>query len=175
LTVADVLKMPYSRLVVPDESGTYTAEIFEFPGCIAVGDTAADALANLEEVAHDWVAAALEQGQDIPEPIEASDFSGKLVLRMSSGLHKRATMCAEREGVSLNQFIVTCLAEAVGEKAKQSYVSYHPQIQAVSSLSFLLPATNVPDFSWGGRGLTLVSNQTITVPIHHEEKTYARS
>src|SRR5436853_7715440 len=107
MTAADILKMPYSRVVVPDENGTFTSEIFEFPGCIAVGDTAADALASLEEVATDWVSAAREQGQDIPEPIESSDFSGKLVLRMSSGLHKRATMCAEREGVSLNQFITT--------------------------------------------------------------------
>src|SRR5579859_1482230 len=68
MKVADILKMPYSRVVVPDESGTFTAEIFEFPGCIAVGATAAEALANLEEVTSDWVSTALEQGQDIPEP-----------------------------------------------------------------------------------------------------------
>src|ERR1700730_19403104 len=167
---ADVLKMPYSRMVVPDENGTFTAEIFEFPGCIAVGDTVAEALANLEEVATDWVATTLEQGQDIPEPIETNDYSGKLVLRMSSGLHRRATMCSEREGVSLNQFIVTSLAEAVGERAKQRSPSFHPQVQATANFSLLVTYLTSSD----QRSLTPTSHQMMTIPIQHQEKTYAR-
>lgn len=115
---ADILKKPYARLVIPDEDGTFSAEIVEFPGCIAVGSTPTDALVNLEETAIDWIAAALEQGQDIPEPIDSAGYSGKLVLRMTKGLHRKAALIAEREGASLNQFIVTCLAEAVGERAK---------------------------------------------------------
>jgi predicted RNase H-like HicB family nuclease len=168
---ADILRKPYSRVVVPDENGTFTAEIFEFPGCIAIGDTAGDALANLDDVAADWISTTLEQGQDIPEPIEASDFSGKLVLRMTSGLHKRATMCAERERVSLNQFIVTCLAEAVGERAKQTFASFHPQIQAVANFSFFVPAAAG---SYLSSGQPVLTNQTTTVPFHHEETTHAR-
>ena len=128
MNVSEILKRPYARMVLPDADGTFTAEIVEFPGCIASGDNAADALANLDEVAADWIAAAVEQGQDIPEPVDASGYSGKLVLRMPKGLHKRAALFAERDGVSLNQFIVASLAEAVGERAKS--VSYTVQPQA---------------------------------------------
>jgi predicted RNase H-like HicB family nuclease len=129
---AEYMKKPYGRLVVPAADGTYSAEIFEFPGCIAVGGTEAEALANLEEVALDWIAAALSQGQTIPEPMDGAEYSGKLVLRMPRGLHRRAAMCAEREGVSLNQFMVSCLAEAVGEKSKQQFVYPALQIHAVN-------------------------------------------
>jgi antitoxin HicB len=124
----EILKRPYARILTPDPDGRVTAEIMEFPGCVAYGDDAANALANLQEVATEWIAAAIEQGQNIPEPMDSADFSGKLVLRMSRGLHRRAALCAEREGVSLNQFITTCLAEAVGERAKPLVqASFQPQ------------------------------------------------
>jgi HicB family len=40
--------------------------------------------------------------------------SGRLLLRMPQSLHSALARAAEREGVSLNQFIATTLAEAVG-------------------------------------------------------------
>jgi predicted RNase H-like HicB family nuclease len=118
MRAAEYLKQPYGRLVTPESDGTFVAEIFEFPGCYAVGATALEAMENLEGVAIDWISAALEQGQSIPEPMDHIEYSGKTVLRMAKGLHKRAAQCAEREGVSLNTFIVTCVAEQVGMRAK---------------------------------------------------------
>lgn len=117
VVVKDILAKPYARTVIPDPDGGFTAEIVEFSGCIAMGDTAADALEMLEEVAADWIGATIEQGQDIPEPMDAVGYSGKLVLRMPKSLHQRASLYAERDGVSLNQFIVTCLAERVGVRS----------------------------------------------------------
>lgn len=114
----EYLKKPYARMVTPDTDGSFFAEIVEFPGCFATGKTATEALENLEGVALDWVNVVFAQGQDVPEPMDSNDYSGKLVLRMTKGLHKRAALWAEREGVSLNQFINTCLAEAVGERAR---------------------------------------------------------
>lgn len=116
--VNDILRKPYGRMVIPDSDGSFFAEIVEFSGCFAVGATAAEALELLEEVAADWIAASVEQGQDIPEPLGAAGYSGKLVLRMSKSLHQKAALFADRDGVSLNQFIVTCLAEHVGARAK---------------------------------------------------------
>jgi predicted RNase H-like HicB family nuclease len=133
----EILKRPYARILTPDPDGRFTAEIMEFAGCVAFGDDAPSALANLEEVASEWITAATEQGQNIPNPINSADFSGKLVLRMSRGLHKRAILCAEREGVSLNQFIVTCLAEAVGERARPSLV-YASSVQVSANLNLNL-------------------------------------
>jgi len=109
------LKKPYSRILIPDdESGTFTAEILEFPGCIAQGDTAKEAYERLEEAAKAWIEAALELGQEIPPPSLAHGYGGKVALRLPKSLHRQAAMAAERDGTSLNQFMVTAIAEKVG-------------------------------------------------------------
>jgi predicted RNase H-like HicB family nuclease len=112
----EYLKRPYGRMVVPESDGSFRSEIVEFPGCFAVGDTAAEALTNLERVAESWLDATIAKGQRIPEPLDNSGFSGKLVVRLPRTLHKRATYTAANEGVSLNAFIVSCIAEHVGAK-----------------------------------------------------------
>ncbi|KKK46677.1 hypothetical protein LCGC14_3162840, partial [marine sediment metagenome] len=42
-----ILKRPYTRILVPEEDGSFSAEILEFPGCYADGETATDAYDNL--------------------------------------------------------------------------------------------------------------------------------
>lgn len=109
------LKKPYSRILIPDEeSGTYTAVILEFPGCIAQGDTPQEAYEHLEDAAKDWIEAALDLKQEIPSPSQSVSYGGKVLLRLPKSLHRQLALIAEREGVSLNQFIVSALAEKVG-------------------------------------------------------------
>jgi predicted RNase H-like HicB family nuclease len=109
------LKKPYSRILIPDEeSGTYTAVILEFPGCIAQGDSPQEAYEHLEDAAKDWIEAALDLKQEIPPPSQSVSHGGKVLLRLPKSLHRQLALIAEREGVSLNQFIVSALAEKVG-------------------------------------------------------------
>lgn len=46
----------------------FLAEVPELPGCMADGATKADALANVEQVAAQWVETAKELGRVIPKP-----------------------------------------------------------------------------------------------------------
>jgi predicted HicB family RNase H-like nuclease len=117
MTTSEILRRPYARVLIPEADGRFSAEIMEFPGCVAFGDDASGALTALEEVAVDWLDAVVEQGQDVPPPFADTDFSGKLILRMPKGLHRRAALCAQNEGVSLNAFISASLAEAVGQRS----------------------------------------------------------
>ena len=115
----EYLQRPYARIILPEDDGSFRGEILEFPGCLATGETAAKTLVALEEVAKSWLLSTIERGQSIPQPIENSiGFSGRLVLRLPKSLHRKAALVAEREGVSLNQFIALSLAERVGERAK---------------------------------------------------------
>jgi predicted RNase H-like HicB family nuclease len=112
------LSAPYTRLLIPDsETGTYTARVLEFSGCIAEGDTPADAHANLEEAARDWLVAAIDLGQEIPEPAETLEYRGRVLVRFPKSLHRRAAEAAQRDATSLNQFIVSAVAEKVGASA----------------------------------------------------------
>jgi antitoxin HicB len=165
-----ILSGPYARLVTPDMDGSFFAEIVEFPGCFATGKTAPEALQNLESVAVDWINTALAQGQNIPEPMESNDYSGKFVLRMPKGLHRRAALWAEREGASLNQFIVMCVAEQVGERARPLMVYAQP-LQVGATINFqvtagvaLAPATTAV-VGYGGASSKFAASGHQLIPI----------
>lgn len=114
-TPNEYLKAPYCRVVIPDhETGTYTARVMEFPGCVTQGDTIAQAHERLEQAAEDWIRAALDLGQDIPPPAEEQSYSGRILVRLPKSLHQRAAEAAEADATSLNQFIVAAVAERVG-------------------------------------------------------------
>jgi predicted HicB family RNase H-like nuclease len=69
-----------------------------------------DAISSLKEIAD-------EQNRTFPAPFETEDeYSGRVTLRIPKTLHKSASLMADREGVSLNQFLNAVVAEAVGER-----------------------------------------------------------
>jgi antitoxin HicB len=119
----DYLKRPYARRLTPDVSGGFVATIQEFPGCIAEGDTSDIALTRLEAAAESWIEASLEQGRDIPEPIDMQGFSGKIALRIPRGLHKQAAEMALSEGTSINQLLTAAIANYFGGKQTLRHVT----------------------------------------------------
>lgn len=46
----------------------FLVEVPDLPGCMADGDTPAEAAANAAEVISAWIATAREIGREIPEP-----------------------------------------------------------------------------------------------------------
>ena len=85
-TADDYLKEPYTRVVTPDwETGTYTAQILEFPGCVAQGDTVVEAYELLEAVALSWIEAALDLGQQIPPAARPLGFALEVPLAHKVG------------------------------------------------------------------------------------------
>jgi predicted RNase H-like HicB family nuclease len=118
----EYLKRPYTRVLVPEEDGGFSAEILEFKGCFSQGDTAEEAYRNLEEAALSWIEASLELGHVIPEPMSGHEYSGKVALRLPRSLHREAIRLAEKEGVSLNQFLTSAVSEKVGAVKAQSRI-----------------------------------------------------
>lgn len=116
LQPAERLDPRYTRRLTPDPAGGYTATILEFPGCIAEGDTAEEALRNLEQTALSWMRSARANGYPVCEPIDYEGASGKVALRISRRLHQLATERADMEGTSLNQFIGNALATYLGQQ-----------------------------------------------------------
>ena len=88
---AEYLKRPYSRVLVPDPDGGFSATVLEWPGCYGEGETAEEAMASLEESMVVWVSVMLEDGRPIPEPL-AREYSGKMML--SRPVANRAAGCS---------------------------------------------------------------------------------
>jgi antitoxin HicB len=119
-------RLPYHLSVVRDaeEKGKpWTASVEELPGCTSRGKTPDEALSGAQEAMASWITVALREGREIPEPRSTSSHSGRLLLRMPRTLHAELTRAAERESVSLNQFITDTLASAVGWRVRSSSAS----------------------------------------------------
>jgi antitoxin HicB len=114
VTPKDYLREPYTRALRPDESGGFYAEILEFSGCFAEGETPDQTYKDLEAAAEAWIQARLDQGQDVPPPFNNLGYSGTVSLRLPRSIHKRAAIMAERDRVSLNSFLTTAIASRVG-------------------------------------------------------------
>src|SRR2546425_898417 len=93
-----LLRAPYARIFVRDEDGTYGAWVLEFPGCYAGGETAEEAMENLEETMVSWAEGELELGRELPKPWDYLEYSGRVTLRILPSLHERATKLAALEG-----------------------------------------------------------------------------
>lgn len=67
MSIAEELK--YEVIIYwSEDDQAYIAEIPELPGCAADGATSADALANVQQIAREWIETAREIGRPIPEP-----------------------------------------------------------------------------------------------------------
>ena len=113
-SVKHYLQRPYGRIVIPAEEGGFHAEVLEFPGCYAQGESPSEAYSNLEKAAEAWVEACLERGQAIPEPSSSLGFNGNVLLRLPRSVHRQAAKMATRDRTSLNQYLLAAISARVG-------------------------------------------------------------
>jgi predicted RNase H-like HicB family nuclease len=143
-TAEEYLKEPYSRVLIPDESGGYSAEILEFPGCFAEGESADETMDALERAAKSWIQAALDHGQEIPQPFMNQGYSGKVALRLPKSFHRKCVEFAERDGTSLNQFLVSAIAARIGaEECCRRLVSQVTETVQKQVAEALRPISNI--------------------------------
>jgi predicted RNase H-like HicB family nuclease len=109
-----ILARPYTREMIKNEDGTWFARIVEFPGCMTEGETAEEALENLDDAMAAWVEVKIEDGDSIPAPLSTDQYSGKFLMRVPKTLHRELARRADLEGVSLNQFALSALSRCVG-------------------------------------------------------------
>lgn len=79
--VKETLEKAYARVFLQDPDGYYTALILEFPGCVADGQTLADAADALDRMASAWVISAAAQGQALPPPFEEQPHGVRGIVR----------------------------------------------------------------------------------------------
>jgi predicted RNase H-like HicB family nuclease len=111
-TIDEYMALPYKIEIMPDaDEGGFAARLPELPGCITVGETKEDALANIEDAKRAWLEAAMEDGQSIPEPFSLDDYSGQFKLRIPKSLHRSLAEHAREEGTSMNQYCLYLLSK----------------------------------------------------------------
>lgn len=112
-TVDEYLRLPYTIEVIYDDSDNapgYFARVVELPGCMTQADTFAELGEMIEDAMRLWIGSSLEDGQPVPEPRPQEEYSGKFVVRLPRSLHRELAEAAQREGVSINQWVSVALA-----------------------------------------------------------------
>ncbi len=114
------LNLKYPATIEETPEGGYFAQIEDLPGCHAQGATIVEAYEMIDIARKMWIEVAYEDDQDIPLPRTEREYSGKFNVRFPKSLHRRLDQMANREGVSLNQFLVSTLSREVGlEESKR--------------------------------------------------------
>ncbi|MGB3296383.1 MAG: type II toxin-antitoxin system HicB family antitoxin [Phormidesmis sp.] len=111
------MNLHYPVALYPEEDGGFTVAVMDLPGCVSQGKTVEEAVEAIAPARNHWLKTAYEHGDLIPLPSTKATYSGKTLLNMPPSLHRRLADGARREGVSLNQYIVTLLSQqnAFGE------------------------------------------------------------
>jgi antitoxin HicB len=117
--IDEYLALPYTIEVVRDNAEGWSglfAKVVELPGCMTQATHFEELGEMIEDAMRAWLEAAIEEGIPIPEPRPQETYSGKFVVRVPRSLHHEIADAAKREGVSLNAYVNTALAKAVGHQ-----------------------------------------------------------
>lgn len=107
------------KRIEEDGEALFVASVKELSHVHGHGATYAEAYEMAIEAIQALQQLAAELGKPFPMPAtESSDeWSGRFSLRLPKSLHRKAAQMADEERVSLNQFLNSIIAEAVGGKS----------------------------------------------------------
>jgi len=106
------MKDKYSVNVFWDEEDKcFIATCPEFPLLSAHGDTREEATSEFQIVLEMAIESYTEDELELPKPRTVANYSGQFRIRMRKSLHKELAETALKEGVSLNAYTVSVIAE----------------------------------------------------------------
>jgi antitoxin HicB len=115
----------YAHIIsrLPDEDGGgYLITFPDLPGCMADGETEAEAVENGRDAFISALSALADMGRDIPAPsfspedVAMPEASGKFLTRVPKSIHARLAIRAKAEDVSLNTLVLTFITEGLSRR-----------------------------------------------------------
>jgi len=109
-----------------EDGGGYLITFPDLPGCMADGQTEAEAVENGRDAFVATLSALADMGRDIPAPVFAPndviafDASGKFLTRVPKSIHVRLSTRAKAEDVSLNTLVLTFITEGLSRREQHA-------------------------------------------------------
>jgi len=122
------MSQPYKVEIIPEDDGSgFTAVVPELPGCMTAAPTLEELWPLIEDAKQVWLEVALAEEDYVPLPTESTiiEYSGKFIVRIAKTLHKTLAERADIEGISLNQFVATVLADGLSRWTQLSESRTH--------------------------------------------------
>lgn len=112
-TIEYYLNLPWSFTIErKDDDGIYYFARVNELKCFSDGKTMQEASENILEALKLHLEASLEEGQDIPEPLNPEEFKGRITYRTKPAKHLMLAKEANRRGITLNRLIDETIDEA---------------------------------------------------------------
>jgi predicted RNase H-like HicB family nuclease len=174
----------YSTIVCWDEEDScFIATCLEFPLLSAFGDTREEAVTEFQVVLEMAIESYQEDNLELPKPKTTASHSGQFRLRLPKSLHRVLAETAVREGVSLNTYAVSLIAEnnalktaytikietleRIVQQLASTMASQHRELQVhTQRLHFIEAATNQPKPTASGWQANPIFKVVKKVPMH---------
>ncbi len=102
------LSLPWTYTIeTTNETGEklYVVHVNELPGVSTDASTVQEAMSNITKVMAEIFKMDIEDGVDIPEPLNANDYKGNIAYRTTSQRHYFLAREAKRKNMSLSRLI----------------------------------------------------------------------
>ena len=110
------LGLEYPIDIIADPDGGYVAVFPDLPGCMTQGETLEEVIHMAKEARELWLDCEYDTDpNDIPMPSYPIDYSGKLNVRIPKLLHQLLIDAAERDEISLDQYVTMLLTRGEAE------------------------------------------------------------
>ena len=104
------MSLPYEERIFPSPEGGFVGTVPDLPGCITQAESKIELLDMIEDAKKCWLSSALEDEDEILEPIDPFKPNGRLEIRIPR------SESAKADGVSLNQMAMYLIAHGLGQK-----------------------------------------------------------
>ena len=149
------------RQIEVDGKRLFEARVTELPDVVDFGETHEEAYQLAIDTIETTADILAEQNRIMPQPAVVEDlYSGRMTLRVPKSLHPRLARQADREGVSLNQYLVTVLAHGCGTSFEnatnadgwQTPPKHNSQIKRSSKHLTVIQCNDLPLDGWRSTG-----------------------
>ena len=122
-------KLEYPFNVFADPDGGYFIDFPDLPGCMTQVDNIDEIPYMVEDARMGWMETEYDHDEDIPLPSYMPEYSGKFNVRIPKSLHHLLVDAAERDGVSLNQYVVMLLTRGEAEDRALLKAAYARELE----------------------------------------------
>ena len=98
------------RVTWSEEDGEYVGLCTEFPSLSWLDKSSDKTFIGIRKLVAEAVEDMHNNGEKVPEPLASKKYTGKYSLRMPPELHKKLTLLAAEQEISLSRFINNKLA-----------------------------------------------------------------
>jgi predicted HicB family RNase H-like nuclease len=133
------------RVMWSAEDGEHVGLCAEFPSLSWLAASPEAALKGIRKVVVQVVDDLQQSGEEVPEPFSDRSYSGRFMVRVLPEVHRGLAIRAAEQGVSLNRFIATTLAERVG--AIEAKATTHATVVLSNPLGWA--STSIPRWTAG--------------------------